>query len=143
MHPAQILFTEKHPLTSILELKFNPVVDHVLKVELSAPQTFADSNPEFVHSGLNTLLLDTVMGASVLGELPKPQPIATVKLTCSHLAKARVGEAIVCIARYDGEQHEIAYVTGEIRTADDNRLLSTALGTFMIGTTGKPLGSKG
>ena len=126
----------------MLKLKFNPVVDHVLKIKLEAPRAFSDSNPELVHTGLNTLLLDTVMGACVLGELKKPQPIATVKLSCNHLTMARIGEELVCSARYDGEENEIAYVTGEIRTIEDSRLLSSAIGTFMIGTAAKPLEPK-
>lgn len=142
LHPAQLLFTEDHPLTSAFHMQFLPMNGKTLTVEVNAPDSFADSGGKLVHTGFNTLLLDTVLGACAIGELEKPQPIATIKLNCTHLYQASIGEALACSATYDGEANGVAYVSGEIRGREDNRLISRALGTFMIGTTTKPLGGK-
>ena len=141
LHPAQLLFTEKHPLTAELDMSFRQVKDSTLEVTLLAPESFADRDGIHVHSGFNSLLLDTVMGSCAIGELKAPTPIATIKLTCSHMRKIRVGEHVSCQATWDGEEHSVAFVRGEIRTGDDLLMVSHAIGTFMIGTTSKPLGS--
>ncbi|MGI9350432.1 MAG: PaaI family thioesterase [Rhizobiaceae bacterium] len=141
IHPAQLLFTDKHPLTAELDMSFLPVKGNTLEVTLKAPKSFMDRDGIHVHSGFNTLLLDTVMGSCAIGELKSPTPIATIKLTCNHIRKIRIGEQISCLATWDGEEHSVAYVRGEIRFGDDQKMASHAIGTFMIGTTGKPLGS--
>ena len=138
-HPAQLLFTSKHPLTSALDMKFIGVTDHVLTVTVTAPESFADSGGAQVHSGFSTLFLDTVMGSCVLGELDTFQPIATIKLTCNHLRQPKVGEKLVCKARHEGMEDSVAFVRGEIFSEKGEELISQAIGSFMIGTRARPL----
>ena len=142
LHPAQQLFTDKHPLTAEFNMTFHTVSEHILEVTLDAPRSFTDSDGIHVHPGFHTLILDTVMGACALGELQKPQPIATIKLTSNHIRRIPVCESIKCRAIWDGEENSIAYVRGEILVGESAFTASTAIGTFMIGTTGKPLGKK-
>jgi len=142
VHPAQLLFTEEHPLTAALDMSFHPLEDKVLDVAVSAPESFADADNKHVHTGFNTLLLDTVMGCCAIGELKKPQPIATIKLTTNHLQRLLVGEKAVCRATYEGEENEIAYVSGRIFAGPEKRLIAHAVGTFMIGTTTKSIREK-
>lgn len=141
-HPAQVLFTDKHPLTAALNMVFEGVVDHTLTVSLKAPESFADQDGIHVHTGFTTLILDTVMGSCVLGEMSNPQTIATIKLSTNHIERAQVGEAISCEASYDSEHNEIAYVTGKVFAGDEKRLIATAIGTFMIGTATKSIREK-
>ena len=141
-HPAQLLFTEKHPLTAALKMKFIPEGIHTLRVEVDAPADFADSDGEHLHSGFATLFLDTVLGSCAIGNLRKMQPIATIKLTCNHLRRIRVGEAIYCRASWQGEENSIAYISGDIRRFADDAVLSNAIGTFMVGTASRPLKEK-
>lgn len=138
-HPAQLLFTSKHPLTSALDMKFIGVTDHVLTVTVTAPQAFADTGEVEVHSGFSTLFLDTVMGSCVLGELEVFQPIATIKLTCNHLRQARVGEKLACKAHFEGIEESVAFVRGEVFSEKTDELISQAIGSFMIGTRARPL----
>ena len=138
-HPAQLLFSEKHPLTAILNMVFEGSEARTLTVSLEAPETFADVNGEMLHTGFSTLILDTIMGACAIGELEKLMPIATVKLNCNHLGRARVGEALTCMAIYDGEENGLAYVSGRIVGGPEQRLIAKAVGTFMLGTAAKPL----
>jgi len=139
-HPAKILFTSKHPLTSEFDMEFVAWENKLLTVTITTPPNFAATeNSRDAHTGFTTIILDTVMGSSVFGEMEKLQPIATIKLTTDHVRPAAIGEKIVCTARFDGEIDEIAYVSGEVRSNVDKSLIATALGTFMIGTRGRPL----
>lgn len=141
-HPAELLFTEKHPLTAALKMKFIPEGVHTLRVELDAPVEFADQDEKHLHSGFATLLLDTVLGSCAIGNLKQMQPIATIKLTCNHIRRIQVEEAIYCRATWQGEENSIAYITGEIRQFSNDAILSNATGTFMIGTASRPLKEK-
>ncbi len=142
-HPSQWLFTSKHPLMSSMDIVFDSVDGHVLSVTVTTPQVFArEVGGGIAHTGFTTLFMDTVMGAAVLGELKVMQPIATVKLTTNHLRSAKIGESLVCKARYDGESSDIAYVSGEVYSLADDSLVATAVGSFMIGTTTRPLAEK-
>ncbi len=142
VHPAQLLFSEKHPLTKALNMRFHPGDDKELQVSLKAPESFADQDGIHVHTGLNTLLLDTVMGCCAIGELKKPQPIATIKLTTNHLGRLKIGEEVICSAIYEGEESEITYVSGKVMGSGGTHLVSQAIGTFMIGTTTKSIRDK-
>lgn len=134
-HPAQLLFTKDHPLTSRLSMEFDERIDGVTRVYVDGPQEFADADGKHVHGGFMTLLLDTVTGANALAGLTQLMPIATVKLTTNQMKRPSVGERLVCIAYQQGEENSISYEYGEIRNADTDELYATALATFMLGTT--------
>lgn len=138
-HPAELLFSDQHPLTASFNMEFEDVVDHVLSVKVTAPESFADADGEHAHSGFITLLLDTVMGSCVIGEMDTYQPIATIKLTCNHLEKVKTGRAVTCKATFDGIRKSVAYVRGEVFSGPDNMLVAQAIGTFMVGTRSRPL----
>ena len=142
VHVAQLLFSDKHPLSSVLNMTFYPAVNHSLRVDVNAPDTFSDTDGIHVHTGYNTLLLDTVLGSCAIGELEKAQPIATVKLSCNHIMRAKINEPLTCKAYFDGAENEMSNVRGEIISRESNRVISHAVATFMIGTTMSPLGKK-
>ena len=135
LHPAQMLFTKDHPLTSRLRMEFVERLDGVTKIYVDGPQEFADTDGTHVHGGLLTLLLDTVMGASALAGLTQMMPIATIKLTTNQIRKPRIGERLVCIAHQQSEVNSVSYEYGEIRSVETDELYATAVGTFMLGTT--------
>jgi len=141
-HPAQILFTDKHPLTAALNMKFEGVTNHTLTVTLKAPESFADQDGIHTHTGFSTLFLDTVMGSCVLGEIKNPQSIATIKLTTNHIERPKIGEPLICEATFESEENEIAYVSGKVFAGNQKRLIATAIGTFMVGTATKSIREK-
>lgn len=141
-HPAQVLFTDAHPLTAALNMKFEGVIDHTLTVTLKAPKSFADQSRTYTHTGFTTLFLDTVMGSCVLGEIENPQTIATIKLTTNHFERPKIGEQLVCEAMFETERNEIAYVSGKVFAGEEKRLIATAIGTFMVGTATKSIREK-
>lgn len=142
-HPAEIFFSSKHPITTFLKMQFAGVDDDVLTVELEAPAGFGDGGDAGrTHSGLAALVLDTVMGGAVLGKLEEIVPIATAGLTTQHMRRAKVGEKLRCIARYQGTHADMAHMTGELTSSETGELLSIATGSFMIGTRSVPLGPR-
>jgi len=141
-HPAQLLFTDKHPLTAALNMKFEGVIDHTLTVTVKAPESFADRNGLHTHTAFSTLFLDTVMGSCVLGEMKTMQAVATIKLTTNHIGRAKIGEHLACRAKLDDIENEIAYVSGRIYAGSEKRLVATAIGTFMTGTATKSIREK-
>jgi len=141
-HPAQLLFTDKHPLTASLKMEFEVPQKGELWVHVPAPESFADEGGSTVHTGFNSLLLDTVMGACAIGELIKLEPIATIRLNCNHLRRAKVGESLTCKAYFDAHVNQVLYVRGEIYSNNENDLIAHAIGTFMSGTAAKSIREK-
>ena len=141
-HPAQILFTEKHPLTAALNMKFHFEDPKHLRVDVAAPAEFADRDGIHVHSGFATLLLDTVLGSCAIGKLEEMKPIATMKLSCNHVRRIQVGEEVQCRATWLGEENTVSFINGDIMRIADETVLSTAVGSFMVGTASRPLSEK-
>jgi acyl-coenzyme A thioesterase PaaI-like protein len=139
IHPAERFFSSAHPLSSYLPVKFEGVEDGVLTISFTAPQQFV-VHGENLHSGLATLILDTAMGGVVMGNLDKIQPIATAGLTVQHMRRPAAGEKLQCKAWVEGMHAGMAHVSGRLLAGDSGEVLSTATGTFMIGTRAKPLG---
>lgn len=142
-HPIQQFFSLKHPITQYLTLTFLGEEANVLTVSLEAPEAFvADTATGAVHSGFATMVLDTVLGGAVLGHINLAQPIATAGLTIQHMRRARRGEELLCRAKLEGMHREMAHMSGQLVAAGTGETLSTATGTFMIGTRAKPLGAR-
>lgn len=142
VHPAQLLFSDKHPLTAFFGMKFEVPGKNELHVHVDAPESFTDETGIYVHSGFNIVLLDTVMGSCAIGELKKIAPIATIKLSCDHIAKAKPGEKLICKAFYDGEENEVVYIRGEVHSIEQRKIISHAVGTFMVGTATQSIREK-
>ncbi|MCF6320583.1 MAG: PaaI family thioesterase [Rhizobiaceae bacterium] len=79
------------------------------------------------------------MGGCVMGSLDKIQPIATVNLSIQHLRQPVLDEVLICSAQVEGLENQIAVVTGKVTSFEDNLVLASAVGSFMIGTRAKPL----
>lgn len=140
-HPLELFFSAQHPLSRFVNFRFLGVEGHELRAVVEADEVFIlDPQSGTVHSGFATLVLDTVFGGTVMGEIERMQPIATIGLTVQHLRRARVGEKMLCKARYEGIHEDVAHVSGSIVAEETGEVLSTATGTFMVGTRSKPLG---
>jgi len=143
-HPATIFFSPAHPLLSIIHFEFIETEPDYLAVQFTAGREFVHQKDSgTLHSGFNTLILDSVMGGSVMGYLEKLQPIATVKLTTQHSRRARVDELIICSAKVECIEDKIAVVSGQVKSVENNQILASAIGSFMIGTRAIPLADKG
>ncbi len=142
-NPAERFFSAQHPLNATLQANFLGIDGNTLTVSLVPGAAFvADPESGDIHSGFATLALDTVMGGAVMGMMEKLQPIATAGLTTQHLRRPLVGEKLLCHARCEGFRKDIAHMSGQLVCAKTGEVLSTATGTFMMGTRARPLGSR-
>lgn len=143
IHPAERFFSAKHPLNSYLQVRFIGAQDGMLTVEMEAPDCFDEGGGNGrTHSGLATLILDTVMGSGAMTGMPEIKPIATAGLTAQHMRHAVKGEKLRCMATLEGVHADMAHMTGKLVSAETGETLSVATGTFMIGTRSKPLGAR-
>ncbi len=142
MHPAARYFSAPHPVNTSLKIRFVGVEADTLTVELEAPKEFVcDPASGAVHSGLATLVLDTVMGGAVMGSMETLRPIATAGLTVQHLRRPVSGERLLCKAVTIGFHSDIAHMTGQL-TTHSGEILAIATASFMMGTRAKPLGER-
>ncbi len=143
MHPAERFFSSGHPISSFLTIRGYETDRGRVTVYFDAPAAFvAGADGKTLHSGLATLILDSVLGGAVMGALEKIQPIATVGLTTQHMRRPVMGEKLACSANVEGFHQGVAHVTGRLVSEADGQTLSTATGTFMIGTRATPLGER-
>jgi len=139
-HPAPIFFSSAHPLFSLFDIKFLETQPNYLSLKIIAQKEFVECEKTGrLHSGFCSLILDSVMGGSVMGSLDRIQPIATVNLTTQHTRQAVLGEALVCSARVETIENQIAVVTGKVVCCEKSGALASAIGSFMIGTRAMPL----
>lgn len=143
MTPVERFFNSNHPANATLKVRYLGFAECVLSVEIEASSDFVtDEATGALHSGFATLALDSVMGGAVLASLTDIKPFATAGLTVQHMRRPTAGERLVCKARCEGIHSDMAHMSGQLLNADSGEVLSTAAGTFMIGTRSKPLGSR-
>lgn len=134
---AQKFFSTVHPLFSRLDMK--PVLIGNDRVSITATLTdlfeYGAGNRR-VHGGALTIILDTVFGFSVFAKLRNFQSIATINLKTEYITTATTGLKIRCSAQCYAQRDHIAYVRGEILEVENDALIATATGAFMIGSGG-------
>jgi len=124
-------FAKEHPLFSQLKPKALRVGRGDLAIQLTPTETFLDGDR--VHSGLMTVLLDTIMGMATWSDLETFEPLATINLQTDTYCQAEPGKNIICEAICEGIMDDVSIVRGKA-TSEDGTLLATAAGTFMVGT---------
>ncbi|MCP4074479.1 MAG: PaaI family thioesterase [Hyphomicrobiales bacterium] len=140
IHPAAIFFSPAHPLFSIFKFEFIETKPDFLAIKFIALERFVDRvDTNHLHSGFCTLILDSVMGGSVMGSLEKMQPIATINLTTQHSSRAMLDDYLICSANVECIEDQIAIVTGQVTRDENGEILANAVGSFMIGTRATPL----
>jgi len=135
MHPIEYFFSENHPMSQYVKCNFTGSIGGKIEFATEAPAAFVRS-PETgeLHSGFASVVLDTIMGGAVMGVLTKVQHIATIGMTIHHRKRPIAGQSLSGSAHCRGVHNDIAFVTSELKSADDE-ILAFASGTFMIGTT--------
>jgi len=110
----ELMMTSGHPMSVYLEaVEIEPTNDLSVQCRTVAPSSFVrDTQSGLVHTGFATLLLDTLMGASIYEVLQTAQPVATVGLSINHLRRPQRGEMIRASAWCIGVHGDIAYVEG-------------------------------
>jgi len=75
-------------------------------------------------------LVDYCMGSTLWKQTNEEEAIATVSISINYVATATEGE-IVCRTQLDRRNRRLAVLRSEV-TADDGRLLATAIGSYTI-----------
>jgi uncharacterized protein (TIGR00369 family) len=75
-------------------------------------------------------LVDYCMGSTLWRETTEDEAIATVNISINYVATATEGE-IVCNTRLDRRNRRLAVLRSDV-SADDGRLLCTAIGSYTI-----------
>lgn len=94
-----------------------------------------------VHSGLLTLLLDSVFGFSVISSLETPTAIATIDLKIDFLRDLPIDEKLLVEARVADAVDTFSHAEGEVRAAKSGLLIARGNGSFMVGTKGPSFGT--
>ncbi len=107
---------------------------------LDLPADFASDGS--IHSGMLSMVLDSIMGMTVFTALKEIKPIATINLKTDYLRAAPAGGRVVCHADCHAMRDDVAYVRGAIAAPDDAYEIAVAIGAFMIGTRAREKGSR-
>ena len=75
-------------------------------------------------------LVDYSMGSTLWKQTAEDEAIATVNISINYVATATEGE-VTCRTRLDRRNRRLAVLRSEV-TADDGRLLATAIGSYTI-----------
>jgi len=134
---AQEFFSNAHPLFSRLDMKPVQIGDGDVCVTATLNGLFEyHANSQRAHGGALTILLDTVFGFAIFAQLRNFQSIATINLRTDYISPASTGLKVKCSAQCYARRDNIAYVRGEIREAENDLLVATATGAFMVGSRG-------
>ncbi len=138
---ARKFFADAHPLFGLLGFEPREVSRGSLTVAARLSEDFRqlDGEPQ-VHGGLLTIILDSIMGFSVYTALDDLKPVATINLRSDYVSLPRTDEEVICAARCETVRDDVAYVAGEIRSAD-GELYARGSGAFMVGTRGPKFGT--
>lgn len=134
---AQKFFSSAHPLFSRLDMKPVQIGNDEVCVTATLNGLFEyNANSKRVHGGALTIILDTVFGFTIFAQLRNFQSIATINLRTDYISPAASGLKIKCSAQCYARRDNVAYVRGEIREAENDLLVATATGAFMVGSGG-------
>jgi len=134
---AESFFFGSHPLFNSLGLKVENISDDKVSIRATLAEDFEfEENSNLLHTGVFTIILDTVFGFAVLSKLKNLQPIATINLKTEYIAPAISGAQVLCDASCYAICGDIAHVRGEIYDLSREHVFATATAAFMIGTRG-------
>jgi 1,4-dihydroxy-2-naphthoyl-CoA hydrolase len=102
----------------------------------SADTVRMEIRPDLINAGgllsgaATYTLVDYCMGSALWKETTDDEAIATVNISINYVATATEGE-VVCRTHLDRRNRRLAVLRSEV-TADDGRLIATAIGSYTI-----------
>jgi uncharacterized protein (TIGR00369 family) len=102
----------------------------------SADTVRMEVRPDLINAGgllsgaATYAMVDYCMGSALWRETSEEEAIATVNISINYVATATEGE-VVCRTRLDRRNRRLGVLRSEV-TADDGRLLATAIGSYTI-----------
>ncbi len=132
LEAARGFIESEHPLFKSLGLKTTRLSEGEVSFRLTVPETYSDG--EFIHGGIFTIMLDTILGYAVWTRLDEFRPIATINLKTDYFADISPNTSLICSGICEGIRNDVAYCAGRALIEGSNELVATAAGTFMTGT---------
>jgi uncharacterized protein (TIGR00369 family) len=102
----------------------------------SADTVRMEVRPDLINAGgllsgaATYAMVDYCMGSTLWKETSEEEAIATVNISINYVATATEGE-VLCRTRLDRRNRRLGVLRSEV-TADDGRLLATAIGSYTI-----------
>ncbi len=93
-----------------------------------------DPETGVIHGGVVTTMLDNVSGVAAFLAFSHPMPIATLDLRIDYTRPAKPGQDLIAHAECYRLTRSIAFVRGFAYDEDQDDLIATSVGAFMIGS---------
>ncbi len=123
---------EEHPLFRSLRLATTNISKGEVQFTITIPEEYTDG--EYIHPGMFTIMLDTILGYVVWTSMDSFSPIATINLKSDYFESVSPGSSLKIIGQCEGIRNDVAYCTGKALLEESGELIATAAGTFMVGT---------
>jgi uncharacterized protein (TIGR00369 family) len=86
-----------------------------------------------VHGGVINGLLDIALSAAVTSAmLDKAEKVVTLQMNVNFLRAGKLGDKLITTAEIVKMGSTIIYVEGEIKSAEDNKLIAKASGDWFV-----------
>ncbi len=126
----------EHALFQTLDLKPLLIGRNKATFSVYLPEDFCDAKGR-IHGGLFTIIMDSILGLAAFTALDEFKPVATINLRTDYLDEAGPGGRVICACECTRLRGDVAYVAGQLTSEEDNRLIATASGAFMVGARGR------
>lgn len=123
-----------------LGLRVMDVGEQAIVVKLPYQERLVgDPESGVLAGGAITTLIDTVCGMAVQAALRRLTAIATLDLRIDYLRPSAPGEDLIAVAECYRTTRHIAFVRSHAHNGDPERAVAHCVGTFMIGSSDKPV----
>ena len=85
-----------------------------------------------LHGGVMATILDTTMGDAVRAGLDEGEETATVSMTVTYLAPAKVGDELRASAEIRKRGSSLVLVEGDLTRPSDDKAIAHAVATFTV-----------
>lgn len=123
-----------------LNFELMEIVGEKLSLTIRAEKwaVLSHSEPE-IHTGLITLLLDSIFGFAVMANLKEPAAIATINLNINFIESVEIDSDFRIEVEVVEINGSIAIVQGDVLIDSTGTRAAYGNGSFMIGTKGPSL----
>lgn len=135
LQAAKAFFGTAHPLFSAFGIEVEQMSRDGAAMSMACVHDVQDCNGA-IHRGAISTLVDTACGLAIFARLGDMRPIATIDLRVDFIAAPQAGEGVYSEVACFAVEGDVAYVRGEARGCDSERLLVSTSGSFAIGTLG-------
>ncbi|WP_167730181.1 PaaI family thioesterase [Terasakiella sp. SH-1] len=131
LHDFMRTTVENLPHCKKLGLKFDNLEQGKGRMRLSPrPELICNPAKNLLHSAIVTTLLDTLCGTVASSIYPEGRTVATLDLRLDHLTPACADSPLYAEAECFHFDDDIAFVRGFAWQGEEQRQLTTALGSF-------------